>query len=219
MKLSKTFKLLPVLLLALILIYMTLAFSYLAEKDSLPVYNTSDFNPNLVDASLKAINKNHIVADFELINQNGEVITQDEYKDKIYVVDFFFSTCPTICPVMFNNMAKIQKQFLEDENVMLLSLSVTPETDSVPRLREYANSKGVIDSKWHVTTGDKKHIYELARNSYFAATREGDGGLQDFIHTSNFVLVDKNKQIRGIYDGIKDEEIIRLIDDIEILIK
>ena len=101
---------------------------------------------------------------------------------------------------------------------MLLSISVTPDIDSITKLREYANSKGVIDAKWNVTTGDKKHIYELARKSYFAVTDKGDGGLQDFIHTSNFILIDKKKQIRGMYNGVDDKEISRLIKDIKTII-
>ena len=115
-------------------------------------------------------------------------------------------------------MAKIQEIFVDNDHIKFLSLSVTPEIDSIQVLREYANKKGVIDSKWNITTGDKKHIYELARKSYFAVTDEGDGGLQDFIHTTNFVLVDKKKRIRGIYDGTNDDEVQRLIKDIRILL-
>ena len=187
------------------------------QKRELPVYNPSDFNPDLVDVSLQNTSKNHTVADFELINQNGETITQDHYKDKIYVVDFFFTSCPTICPIMTNNMVKLQDEFIENQEIMFLSLSVTPEIDSVSVLRKYAAEKGVIDSKWNITTGNKKHIYELARKSYFAVVEQGDGGLQDFIHTPNFILVDKKKQIRGVYDGTDDTEINRIINDIKIL--
>jgi len=215
MKVFTTKWLIPLLFLMLI-IYGAIV--YQVYKGELAVYNPADVNPELVDKSLQNLSENHVVSDFELINQNGKIITQDVYKDKIYVADFFFSSCPTICPIMTNNMAKIQDEFLNDKNIMLLSLSVTPEIDSIPRLREYADKNGVIDAKWNVTTGDKKHIYELARKSYFAVTDEGDGGLQDFIHTSNFILVDKNKQIRGIYNGIDNKEILRLINDIKILI-
>lgn len=186
-------------------------------ESGLSVYNPIDMNPELVDVSLQGVAENHIVSDFELINQNGKTITQKDYKNKIYIVDFFFTSCPTICPVMTNNMGKIQKEFLEDNNIMLLSLSVTPEIDNVSKLREYANNKGVIDTKWNITTGNKKHIYELARKSYFAVTEDGDGGLQDFIHTSNFILVDKEKRIRGVYNGVDNKEILRLIDDVRIL--
>lgn len=182
-----------------------------------PIYNPTDVNPELVDISLQHLSKGHTVADFELFNQSGKKITQDAYEDKIYVADFFFTSCPSICPIMANNMVKIQKEFLNDDNIMLLSISVTPDIDSIPRLREYANKNGVVDSKWNITTGDKKHIYELARKSFFAVTNVGDGGLQDFIHTPNFVLVDKKNQIRGIYDGTNDADIQRIIEDIKIL--
>ena len=183
----------------------------------LPVYNPSDFDPELVDRSLLNTSENHTVADFKLINQNGKTITQEDYKNKIYVVDFFFTSCPTICPIMTNNMVKLQDKFINNNEIMFLSLSVTPKIDSVAVLRKYADNKGVIDAKWNITTGDKKPIYELARKSYFAVVEQGDGGLQDFIHTPNFILVDKKKQIRGVYDGTDDSEILRLIDDIKIL--
>ena len=186
------------------------------EKE-LPIYNPAEINPALVDVSLQKTIKNHVVADFELVNQNGQIITQENYKDKVYVVDFFFTRCPSICPLMTKNMGRLQNEFLNNMEFMLLSLSVTPEIDSISILRKYATDNDVLDSKWNITTGNKKHIYELARKSYFAVVEQGDGGLQDFIHTPNFILVDKKKQIRGIYDGTKDKEILRLIGDIRIL--
>ena len=187
------------------------------SKRVLPIYNPSNFNSELVDKSLQNTTKNHTVADFSLINQNGKTITQVDYQNKIYVADFFFTRCGTICPIMTNNMRTLQQEFLNNQDVMFLSLSVTPDIDSVSVLRAYATNKGVIDSKWHVTTGEKKHIYELARKSYFAVVEQGDGGLQDFIHTPHFILVDKKKQIRGIYDGTSTQEINRIIEDIKIL--
>ncbi len=126
----------------------------------LPIYNPSNLNPELVDKSLHSKSEYHTVSDFSLINQNGKNITQEDYKDKIYVTDFFFTRCGTICPIMTANMAEIQKEFLNDNDIMFLSLSVTPDIDSVSVLRDYANKKGVIDSKWNVTTGNKKHIYK-----------------------------------------------------------
>ncbi len=186
-------------------------------KNELPVYNPSDFNPKLVDISLQKTSKNHTVLDFELINQNGKIVTQKDYHNKIYIVDFFFTRCPSICPIMTTNMGELQKIFLNNDNIMFLSLSVTPDIDSIAVLRKYATDKGVIDTKWNITTGNKKHIYELARKSYFAVVEKGDGGLQDFIHTPNFILVDKKKQIRGIYDGTDKDEIFRIINDIRTL--
>jgi len=200
-----------------LLLVCALSCNQLSNKE-LPVYNPSDFNLELVDKSLQNTTQNHTVADFKLINQNGKIVSQEDYKDKIYVVDFFFTRCPTICPIMTNNMAYLQKEFLNNNEIMFLSISVTPDIDSIPVLRKYATDKGVIDSKWNITTGNKKHIYELARKSYFAVVEQGDGGLQDFIHTPNFILVDKKKQIRGIYDGTDDEEILRLISDLKVLV-
>lgn len=187
------------------------------QDQPLPIYNPSNFNPELVDKSLHSKAENHTVSDFNLINQNGETITQEAYKAKIYVTDFFFTRCLTICPIMTNNMVELQDEFLNDDDIMFLSLSVTPDLDNVSVLRAYADSKGVIDSKWNVTTGNKKHIYNLARKSYFAVSEQGDGALQDFIHTSKFILIDKENQIRGIYDGTKSDDIVQIITDIKIL--
>lgn len=207
-----------ILIMAVFSVGMILAiYNLLTPTKKLPVFNPSDVNPKLVDESVVHVRRNHKVADFKLINQNGDTITQDNYADKIYVTDFFFTRCMTICPIMTNNIGKLQEVFKNDDDIRFLSLSVTPVIDSVSVLKEYAISKGVIDSKWNITTGDKKHIYELARKSYFAVLEEGDGGLQDFIHTENFILVDKKKQIRGFYDGTDNEDIERLILDIRIL--
>jgi protein SCO1/2 len=202
-------------LIAIILVYG--AYQVLTPKEKLPIFNPADLNPKVVDRSMLNIRKNHKVADFSLINQNGDTITQEDYKDKIYVADFFFTRCQTICPIMTNNIGKLQTLFLNEDAIKFLSLSVTPEIDSISVLRDYADRKGVIDSKWNITTGAKKHIYELARKSYFSVVDEGDGGLQDFIHTTNFVLIDKKKRIRGVYDGTDDAEIERLIEDIKVL--
>ena len=177
------------------------------SKKQLPIYNPTDFNPKLVDKSIRNVSDNHRVKDFNLINQNGIKVSSKDYENKIYVVDFFFTTCPSICPIMTNNMLLIQEEFIQNNDIMLLSMSVTPEIDNVEVLKKYAIEKGVIDSKWNITTGSKKHIYELARKSYFAVLDQGDGGLQDFIHTPNFILVDTKKQIRGIYDGTVENEI------------
>lgn len=195
-----------------------LIYTVFFQEEKLPVFNPTDFNPELVDDSKQGIFENHTVASFELLNQNGKTITHKDYENKIYVTDFFFTRCPSICPVMSNNMEKLQNTFIDETDVMLLSLSVTPELDSIPILKEYSQKHGAVDGKWNITTGDKKHIYNLARKSYFAVVNEGDGGLQDFIHTPNFILVDKQKQIRGVYDGTKNNEIKRLVTDMKKLL-
>lgn len=200
-------------------IFLPVIYFMVIPKKKLPVYNPVDVNPLLVDDAVRHISKDHKIANFSLTNQNGSTITQNNFENKIYVADFFFTRCQTICPVMTINMAELQEYFKNDNEVKFLSHSVTPIMDSVPVLKAYADKKGVIDGKWDITTGSKKHIYELARKSYFAVLDEGDGGDQDFIHTEQFILVDKKRQIRGFYDGTDKNEMQRIIDDIELLKK
>ena len=171
----------------------------------------------MVDTSLLHVKKYHTIADFSLTNQNGEKVTNENYKGKIYIADFFFTTCPSICPIMTDNMFKIQKQIVNDDEVMLLSHSVTPDIDSVAQLKKYALEKGVLDRKWNLVTGEKKQIYDLARKSYMAVKTDGDGGPFDMIHTENFMLVDKERRIRGTYDGTNPQEIKKLLSDLKIL--
>lgn len=165
-----------IVLFFLSVIIMYLFYNALQPKKTLVVYQPSMVNPELVDSTLQHVKKYHTIADFSLTNQNGQQITQDNYKNKIYVADFFFTTCPTICPIMTKNMANIQGRIMDDNEVLLLSHSVTPEIDSVAQLKKYALEKGVDDRKWNLVTGDKKQIYQLARKSYLAVTNDGDGG-------------------------------------------
>jgi len=189
----------------------------LKVENRLKVYNPIDVNPRLVDESLLHVQKNHTIADFELINQNGKIITNKDYQDKIYIADFFFTRCQTICLAMAFNMSELQEFYKNDTDIMFLSHSVTPVIDSVSVLKEYALKKGVLDGKWNVTTGPKKHIYNLARKSYFAVLDEGNGDENDFIHTEQFVLVDKQRRIRGYYDGTDTKEMQKLKEDIVLL--
>ena len=200
---------------------VTLLLFYQALKPErrLPIYQPAMVNYELVDSTLQHQKKFHRIANFSLQNQNGELITQANYQEKIYVADFFFTTCPTICPIMTKNMAAVQEAFLNDPQVMLLSHSVTPKIDSVAQLKKYALEKGVKDQKWNLVTGDKKQIYRLARKSYLAVKEDGNGGPYDMIHTENFILVDPEKRIRGFYDGTNPDEIQTLLEDIALLKK
>lgn len=198
-------------------IALTVFYHLLSVDKRLPIYSPSDVNPKLVDASVKHIQSNHKIADFSLTNQNGETITNEAYDGKIYVADFFFTRCKTICIAMAYNMSELQTYYKNDKDIMFLSHSVTPVMDSVPVLKAYADNKGVINGKWNVTTGSKKHIYELARKSYFAVLDEGNGDEDDFIHTEQFVLVDKDRRIRGYYDGTEKEDMKKIIADITLL--
>ena len=199
------------------LIFVPILYYLVKPKSQLPVFNPVDVNPRLVDDAVRNISRDHRISDFHLINQNGDSISKSDFEGKIYVADFFFTRCQTICPVMAVNMSELQAYYKEDDDLKFLSHSVTPDIDSVPILKAYAIKNGAIDGKWDITTGRKKHIYELARKSYFAVLDEGDGGDQDFIHTEQFVLIDKKNQIRGFYDGTDAEEIDRIIRDIQIL--
>ncbi|WP_348812238.1 SCO family protein [Flavobacterium maritimum] len=204
-------------LLIFSVITISLFYSALKPKKSLPIYNPSDVNPELVDSTVQYIRKYHTIADFSFVNQNGKTITQKDYEGKVYVADFFFTTCGSICPKMTTNLADVQKAVINNPKVMLLSHTVFPETDSVPVLKAYAKKHGVIDSKWNLVTGDKKEIYTMARKSYLAVKLGKPEELYDMVHTENFVLVDQKRRVRGFYDGTKKEDMQRLIADINYL--
>lgn len=195
-------------------VFITLFYQALKPKKSLQVFNPSDVNPELVDSTVQHVGKFHTIADFAFVNQNGKTVTQKDYAGKIYVADFFFTTCGSICPKMTSNLVVVQKAILNNPKVMLLSHTVTPEIDSVPVLKAYAQRNGVDDRKWNLVTGDKKKIYEMARKSYLAVKLGKPSELYDMVHTENFVLVDAKRRVRGFYDGTNPKEIDRLIADI-----
>ncbi len=213
------FKYFGIVLGILSIILISVFYNILKVDKPLPIWQPASVNVELVDSTIQHQKKYHKIANFNLINQNGKTITQNDYKDKIYVTDFFFTTCQTICPIMTDHMYQIQKEISNDNDVMLLSHSVTPKIDSVAQLKRYAKLKGVDDSKWNLVTGDKKQIYELARKSYLAVKTSGNGDQYDMIHTENFMLIDKKRQIRGFYDGTDSEAISQLLEDIETLKK
>ena len=196
---------------------MIVVYPMLEKKKRLQVFQPADINPQLVDTDMQRTAKAHRIAPFKLIDQNGDTVTNADFDNMIYVADFFFTTCPSICPKMTTNLSLLAKEYASDNDIMFLSHSVTPDKDSVPVLAAYAAKHQADATKWKLTTGPKKHIYELARRSYFAVTTEGDGGENDFIHTENFILVDKEKKIRGFYDGTSAEEMERLKADIKLL--
>lgn len=186
---------------------------------SLPIYSPNMLDKSLVDSSVQYVRKYHTIADFTMINQNGDTITQADYQDKIYVADFFYTTCPSFCPILTNSMKKIQEATLDDHEIKLISYTVTPDIDSVAQLKRYAEKNGVKDQKWNLVTGPKKEIYNLARKSYCVAKDEGDGGKYDMIHTENLALIDSKKRIRGYYDGTDQDEVNKLLHDIQTLQK
>ena len=196
-----------------------LFYSALKPAKSLPVFNPADVNPEMVDSTVQYKSKYHTISDFSFTNQNGKTITQKDYEGKIYVADFFFTTCGSICPKMTTNLVEVQKAFSNNPKVMILSHSVLPDVDDVSKLKAYALKNGVNDQKWNLVTGDKASIYAMARKSYLAVKLGKPNELYDMVHTENFVLVDTKKRVRGFYDGTKEDEIQRLIADINWLCK
>lgn len=214
----KKYRILIITFILFSIVTVSLFYNALKPQKTLPIYNPADVNPELVDSTVQYVAKYHTIADFSFTNQNGKTITQKDYEGKIYVADFFFTTCGSICPIMTTNMIDVQKAFANNPKVMILSHTVTPEIDSVPVLKKYALEKGVIDSKWNLVTGDKKDIYSMARKSYLAVKLGKPEELYDMVHTENFVLVDAEKRVRGFYDGTKKEEVKKLIEDIQWLL-
>ncbi|WET00694.1 SCO family protein [Flavobacterium sp. YJ01] len=206
-----------IVLIVFSVVTISLFYSALKPKKTLPIYNPADVNPELVDSTIQYKSKYHTIADFSFVNQNGDTITQKNYEGKIYVADFFFTTCGSICPKMSTNLVDVQKAVLNNPKVMLLSHTVFPEVDSVSVLKAYAIKYGVVDSKWNLVTGDKKEIYKMARKSYLAVKMGRPDQLYDMVHTENFVLVDQKRRVRGFYDGTNKEDIKRLLEDIDFL--
>jgi protein SCO1/2 len=205
-----------IFLLSALIIF--LFYKALSPKKSLPIYSPADVNPELVDSLVEHIKINHKIADWEFTNQNGKTISHKDYEGKIYVADFFFTTCPTICPIMTDNMVWLQDQIKDFPEVMLLSHSVTPDIDTPEVLKNYALEKGVNDKVWNLVTGDKKDIFYIARQSYLAVKTGSPEELYDMVHTENFILVDQKRRIRGFYDGTKQEDMEKLLKDISFLV-
>ena len=193
------------------------------DNKRLPVYNPVNIDPSLVDSSLQNLGLGHKIQDFKFTNQYRKTIGLENVKGKVFIAEFFFTTCGSICPIMNQKMQEVQTKFLNEENLKILSFTVNPEVDTPEILLEYAKKHNAKKGLWHFLTGEKKQLYKTARRSFFllkAAEVKNQGDLgSDFIHTNNFVLIDKNLNIRGYYDGTNDNEVSKLIKDAEILLK
>jgi protein SCO1/2 len=217
-KFFSKFRTLAIVLLVLSAIIVGMFYIALKPTKTLPVYQPAMVAPELVDESIQFVKKYHTIAPFSMTNQNGKTVSEKDYDNTIYVADFFFTTCPSICPIMTKNMYALQEKLIDIPQVKLLSFSVTPQIDSVAQLKRYALKNKVDDARWNLVTGSKKEIYTLARKSYLVVKDDGDGGPFDMIHTENFVLVDKQKRIRGFYDGTQQQAMDDIFRDIQILL-
>ena len=186
----------------------------------LPFINKPDFTPEWIEKKDAGYDSIHRIPAFSFTDQNGETVTEKTVAGKIYVTDFFFTRCGSICPKMTADMGILQEKFKNDDEVIFLSHSVTPQMDSVPVLKKYAEAKGVITGKWYLLTGSRDEIYRLAKKEYFAGDTVGyyQTG-NEFLHTENFILVDKHRRIRGVYNGTLPLEMERRSDDIATLKK
>ena len=206
----------------LILVFVvgsTAAYQILQPKPRLPIYNPSDLNPAVVDDDLERVGRGHRIGDFALVDQWGNKADSSLLQGKIYVADFFFTTCPTICIDMGANFQRIQETYKDEDRFHLVSHTVMPEIDTVEVMHAYGERMGAIKGKWHLLTGEKRELYRMARREYFAVMEQGTSfDEHDFIHTENVILVDEKKRIRGFYDGTSDLDIDRLIGDIQILL-
>lgn len=202
-----------------------IAYFFILSPDDkpLPVINPVDVESEMVDSSISRIGYGHKIGPFSFLDQNGKAFGSEQLEGKIYVAEFFFTTCGTICPIMNAQMTRVQEAFKSNLNVQIVSLTVDPEIDTVAQMKRYAQMHNANEKQWHFLTGKKEDLYKLARTSFFVlkpaeAENQGDAG-SDFIHTNNFVLVDKDKQIRGYYDGTSEKEVDQLILDIEKLLE
>ena len=191
---------------------------YFRPENDLPIYQPSQLNPALVDPSAMR-EENHRILDFNLVNHLGDTVTLADVQGQILVVDFFFTRCATICPLMTKNLQRIHDRLGPDAPVQLMSHSVTPLADSVSVLSAYADKHGADPDLWWFLTGEKSEIYTLARKSYFSCLDEGDGGFQDFVHTENIVLADYQGRLRGFYDGTDSKAMSQLFSDLEFLLE
>jgi protein SCO1/2 len=192
------------------------------EEKKLPVIQPKDLKAEMVNPELLEVGIGHRIQDFSFKNQNNETVSLEDVKGKIFVAEYFFTTCGTICPKMTEQMTRVQKRYKGEDDFKILSFTVYPEIDTVEVMRSYATKHGAVDGQWHFLTGDKNELYKLARNSFFVlkpaeAINLGDAG-SDFIHTNNFVLVDRELRIRGYYDGTSISEVNELMDDVALLL-
>jgi protein SCO1/2 len=184
---------------------------------SLPYFNTADFTPIWIAKNSPQITKLHTISPFLFTDQNGKTVTERTIKGKIYVANFFFTRCQNICPKMMDNLKKVAEVISADTNVLIISHSVTPYFDNVAVLKKYAKEKAITTNNWHLVTGNKEAIYKIARKSYFADTVTSSAITSQFLHTENFILVDKNRHIRGVYNGTIELEVENLIRHIKLL--
>ncbi|PDH49203.1 MAG: SCO family protein [Rhodothermaeota bacterium MED-G16] len=205
--------------LHILLIFISSFISCNQEIKKLPVYGRNEITKKVLNGEIVIDTINHSIKNFSFYNQDSTKITRDTFDNAIYVADFFFTTCPTICPIMQNNLLLVYNEFSENKNVKYLSHTINPEYDNTKTLKKYAERLGVSSDRWHFVTGEIEDIYKIAKDSYMISALEDENEPGGFLHSGTFLLIDTNKNIRGIYDGTREVEMSRLMSDIKILLK
>ena len=204
--------------------FLVIAIAYISgcsaksEPEKLPILGKREVIEKEVNGELVPDTVYHTIPDFAFVDQDSNWVTPETFKDKVYVADFFFTTCPTICPIMKTQMMRLYDHFYDNDEVVLLSHSIDPVYDSVKVLKDFAQRLGVETHKWHFITGKKEEIYGIGENSYMVTAQEDEGAPGGYVHSGAFILVDKAKRIRGFYDGTVKEDVDQLIHDIDLLL-
>jgi protein SCO1/2 len=200
-----------------VLVFLVLGCS--SKNEKLPILGRKEIKNVEFDGKIKADTIYHTIPDFSFTNQDGKEVTQETFRDKIYIADFFFTTCPTICPIMKTQMLRVYEKYKDNEEVMILSHTIDPKHDSVEVLHEFADRLGVSSDTWHFVTGEQDAIYDIGQNSYMVTSREDPDEPGGFLHSGAFLIIDKERRIRGIYDGTKPDKVDLLMEDIDKLLR
>lgn len=203
---------------SIIILSLLLCSCYKSDKE-LPIFGRKKIIQKTINGLVISDTVDHRVSDFTLINQDGDTVTNRSFQNDIYIADFFFTTCPTICPVMKSNLLKIYDHFIDNKNIKFLSHTINPEYDKVDILNQYSKNLGVNSNKWHFVTGDISYIHDIAKKSYMVTAMEDSNEPGGFLHSGTFLLVDGERRIRGVYDGTDESEISKIKNDIKILLK
>jgi len=187
------------------------------KEEKLPIMGRKEINEKEINGKIVSDTTYHQIADFSFVNQDSAVVTHHTFKDQIYIADFFFTSCPTICPIMKTQMLRVHDKIQDMDDVMILSHTIDPEYDTVALLRDFAERLGVNSGKWHFVTGDKERIYEMGQRSYMVTALEDSSQPGGFVHSGAFILVDKDRRVRGLYDGTKADQVDRLIRELAVL--
>ncbi len=209
----------PVNYLPIFGVWSFLLLSCTGEQKQLPIYGERETVEKVINGKTVTDTVYHTIGEFTLVNQYGDTVTNKSLEGKVYVADFFFTTCPTICPVMKKQMKKVYEATRADERVAILSHTIDPKHDTPEVLRKFAEDLGITGTKWQFVTGPKKDIYDIGQGSYMVTAKEDSTAEGGYLHSGAFILIDTHRRVRGTYDGTKEADAERLIKDIHQLLK